>query len=131
MKVRSTVDEQRGVTIWLPIHRWPVVSVSVVDENNRKLLWSAIHESFSEAQLGNGEAIELTITRASSANPSQHVAAVSNELPLRYGYAPEGMRQTMPQRGAPPALQPGDYMAVVRENVADGLRWFEFSLDDK
>jgi hypothetical protein len=132
VKVRSTVDGQRGVTIWLPIDRWPVVSVSVVAENDRKLLWSVIHESFSEAEIGQDEPIELTITQTSSANPLPQSMGVSNAIPLRYGHAPDGMRQTVPQRGFPLALQHGDnYTAVVRENVVDGVRWFEFNLDEK
>ena len=129
MKVRSSVDGQRGVTIWLPIHRWPVVSVSVVDEDNRELLWSVIHASFSEAQFGHDDPIELTVTRASSASPEPY-ATVLNEIPLRYGHPPDGMKQIVPPRGAPPALQLGGrYMAVVRGNVANGVGWFEFTPD--
>lgn len=131
MKVQSTVDE-KGPTLWLPIRRWPVVSLSIVDEGNRNLLWSVLHESFREAEPRSDEHIELTMTQVACANGTHNVVSVSEPIPLHYGQAPEGMRQTVPRHRAPASLRHGErYFVVVRENVDDGVRWFEFSIGGK
>jgi hypothetical protein len=130
LKVRSTIDEN-GVTVWLPLMKWPVISVSIVDETARNLLWAVVHESFREAGTDDGGGtIELTITRL-SATPHEAEGAnvrTNQEIALHYGIAPRGMRQTVPHGATPPALHHGSrYLAVVRETVKDKLRWFEFS----
>lgn len=129
MKVRSTMHGNR-ITVWLPVTRWPVVSVSIVDESMEHLVWAVMHESFSEA-VGEGvEPIELTITRLSAAlrEPDSPVARTGREIPLYYGVTPEGMHQTAPRVSTPSALRHGTrYVAIVRESVADDLRWFEFT----
>lgn len=129
MKVRSTVNGNE-VTVWLPVKRWPVVSVSIVDETMKHLFWAVMHESFSEAVPETVGPIELTITRVSAAlrEPDAAVAGKGEEIALHYGVAPAGMHQTVPSGSTPPALRHGTrYVAIVRETVEGNLRWFEFT----
>lgn len=133
MKIRGT-SEENEVTIWLPLHReWPVVSVSIVDETTQRLLWVVMHESFKEAISDGGGAIELTITRLPTTprETDARIARTSEEMPLRYGVVPDGMRQTVPRDSTPPPLGRGrQYFAVVRETVEDHLRWFWFTAEE-
>lgn len=129
MKVRSTIHENE-VTVWLPLKGWPVISLSVVDDTIQHLLWTVTHESFNEATADSTRPIELTITRLSvmRRQGDGSVARTIDEIPLRYGIAPNGMRQTAPLGSAPPALRQGKhYVAVVRETLEANLRWFEFT----
>ena len=132
MKVRSTIDGNE-VTVWLPMKRWPVISVSIVDETMKHLLWAVMHESFSEVVAEVVGPIELTITRVSEAlrEPDAAVAGTGEEIALHYGVAPKGMHQTVPSGSTPPALRHGTrYLAIVRETVEGNLRWFEFTAGD-
>lgn len=126
MKVRSTIDEEE-VTVWLPLDGRPVVSLSVVDETTKCLLWTVMHESFRKAATNTDGSIELSITRLVRAAADGTADRGVEDIPLHYGVTPPGMHQTAPSGSKPPALQQGmQYLAVVRENVEDGLRWFEF-----
>ena len=133
MKIRSTMEEDE-VTVWLPLSKgWPVISLAIVDETTQRLLWAMVHESFKESA-GNGDGtIELTITRLSAIhhNTDTPVARTIEETPLRYGIAPNGMRQTVPRGSTPLPLCPGSqYLAVVRETVEDNFRWFGFTAEE-
>ena len=130
VKVRSTFTNNE-VTVWLPLNTdWPVISVSIVDDMTKDLLWSAVHESFTAVAMNGPDVIALNVTRVSTTPPPDAAARQAlAEKPLRYGVAPDRMRQTVPNASQPPSLRKGrQYLAVVRETIDDSIRWFEFQV---
>lgn len=133
MKLERAEARETGgqVTIWLPVH-WPVMTLSVIRRDTQDVMWQIAEESFRLVAMPREES-ELRIDRIfleKVQEDDQSPASMVECSTLRYGEAPERMRQFVPTDGQPPALESGgEYLIAVRERPDTHLRRFLISLE--
>ena len=112
--VRSECTRDGRVVIWLPIQSCPVISLSVVQSAKQRIMWTILHESFTEATEGVPNDVEIIVT---SIGPKKNADAERIQsdanVSLEYGVVPVGMRQAYPRNERATPLERGEHYVVT------------------
>jgi hypothetical protein len=122
--------EDGAVVIWLPI-QWPVMTLSVLRRDTQELVWQIAHESFRRIEMPDQQ-LSMNVERLTTERLEQReLGSADRNGPrsrLRYGEAPDGMKQFVPADARPPELIRGvSYVVAVRERPGVDVRRFSFA----
>lgn len=122
--VRSERTSDERIALWIPIRAWPVISLSIIQPQKQQIMWTILHESFTEAVEAALDNIEIAIT---SLGPTKNTAVERTEsetetnLSLEYGVVPAGMKQAYPRHARAAPLERGEqYVVTIRQTLNRG-----------